>query len=1144
MAYAELSALSNFTFLEGASHPDEVVLQAAKLGMSGVAITDKNTLAGVVRGHDSAKNAGIRYAVGARLSFICGAPDLLVWPTDRKAYGRLTRLLTRGKRTAEKGECALTLADALEFGEGQLFALTPESPDEEGLQPTLVALLGAFPKAVRLAASWRFDGRDRARINRFAEIARTFRAPLLATNDVLYHAPERRILQDVIRCIRTHQSIEEAGRELEANAERHLKGPAEMARLFADHPEAIEETLAVADAARFSLDELRYEYPDETCDAGRTSQEELAHLTWQGAKERYPTGLPEKVRSMIEYELRLIGELNYAPYFLTVYDVVRAARARNILCQGRGSAANSAVCYCLGVTSVDPSKIDLLFERFVSAERNEPPDIDVDFEHERREEVIQYIYEKYGRHRAGIAATVITYRTRSAVREVGKVMGLSEDVISGLAKSTWGITDEGVERRQVADLGLDPNDMTIRKTLALTRELLGFPRHLSQHVGGFVITRGPLEEVVPIGNAAMDDRTFVEWDKDDLDALGIIKVDVLGLGMLSCIAKSFAMLREHYGVDLDLATVPAEEPEVYDMICRADTVGVFQIESRAQMSMLPRLRPRKFYDLVIEVAIVRPGPIQGDMVHPYLRRRRGEEKAEFPSKELEKVLGKTLGVPLFQEQAMKIAIVAAGFTPSEADQLRRAMATFRKAGTIQQFGRKLVQGMVERGYDASFAERCFKQIEGFGEYGFPESHAASFALLVYVSCWLKCHYPDIFAAALLNSQPMGFYAPAQIVRDAREHGVDILTPDINFSAWDSTLEDDARAEGFFPHVHPRYYPTRKDIRTRRAVRLGFRQIKGFTEEEAAAIVKGRRQSAIGNRQSEEGSALIRNRKHQRTLDETIEGVVAIDASPIADCRLPIAVLFDSVRDFWLRTRLPRAVLERLADADAFGSLGLSRRDALWAVKGLDPVRGDDILPLFAKDADLQHEEEARLPPMPLGEEVAYDYKSLKLSLKAHPIRFLRGKLNEARFLKTQEIVGVRNGAATRVAGLVLIRQRPGSAKGVIFATLEDETGVANIIVWPKTFERFRRIVLGARVLGVDGKLQREGDVIHIVAETLYDLTPALALLSEYHDEMDDGLARADEVARPAADARGVAALRSLRLKQRMEEILPGGRNFH
>ncbi len=1095
--YAELAALSNFSFLEGGSHPDEIVFEAARLGHEAVAIADVNTLAGIVRGHSAAKKAGLSYIVAARLRFTCGAPDLLCYPSDRAAYGRLCKLLTRGKRAALKGECHLTLDDALELGEGQLFAALPGASDHSGLGDALARLKSAFPNNLWLAAARAFDGGDRARLNRFAEIATKAGIPLLATNNVLYHRPERRPLQDVLHCIRTHQTVHEAGRGLQANAERHLKSPAEMARLFADHPAAVKETLHVLERARFSLDVLKYEYPDEVCGGGRTPQEELMHLTMIGARERYPNGVPEKVRAALDYELKLIASLSYAPYFLTVYDVVRAARERAILCQGRGSAANSSVCYCLGITSVDPSQIDLLFERFVSAERNEPPDIDVDFEHERREEVIQYIYEKYGRHRAGIAATVITYRTRSAVREVGKAMGLSEDVISALAKTVWGITETGILAPQVKELGLDPEDLTIRHTMRLANELIGFPRHLSQHSGGFVMTRGPLEEVIPIGNAAMADRTFVEWDKDDLDELGMIKVDVLALGMLTCIAKSFAMLRAHYGVDLTLATIPAEEPEVYDMICRADTIGVFQIESRAQMSMLPRLRPRKFYDLVIEVAIVRPGPIQGDMVHPYLRRRRGEEKVEFPSKDLEDVLGKTLGVPLFQEQAMKIAIVAAGFTPDEADGLRRAMATFRKAGTIHSFGEKLVNGMVARGYQKEFAERCFKQIEGFGEYGFPESHAASFALLVYVSCWLKCHYPDVFAAALVNSQPLGFYAPAQIVRDAKEHGVAVLPVDINLSCWDCTLEPDARDGGFFSHVHQRHAEMKKDIKTTRSVRLGFRQIKGFSEEDARTIKAAR---ANG---------------------------------------------YDSVRDFWLRTALPRSTLERLADADAFGSLGLTRRDALWAVKGLDPVKGGDLLPLFAHDADIQKEAEVSLPRMPLGEEVAYDYKALRLSLKGHPVRFLREKLSAAGYVRNEEIVRIRNGARIAASGLVLIRQRPGSAKGVIFATLEDETGITNIIIWPKVFERFRRIVLSARFLGVQGKLQREGEVIHIVAERLFDLTPSLSALSEYHAEMDDGLSRADEVKRePNEDPRAIGARRRAGVKKRMDAILPGGRNFH
>ncbi len=1091
-AYAELSAFSNFSFLRGASHPDELIFQAAKFGLAALGLCDVNTLAGVVRAHSAAKRVDFRLLVGARLRFSDDTPDINCYPADRAAYGRLCKLLTRGKRRALKGACEIYLDDALELGEGQLFALIPGEERPDHIIATLNKLNSAFAGNVWLAAQRRFRDDDRRRLNILAAAARRAQTPLLAVNDVLYHAPERRPLQDVLHCIRAHQTIAAAGRALEAHAERHLKPPQEMARLFADHPGALHETLHLAARARFSLDELRYEYPDEACGESATPQAELERLAWDGARKRYPQGAPAKVRAAIAHELALIRELDYAPYFLTVHDVVRYARSRGILCQGRGSAANSAVCYCLGVTSVDPARIDLLFERFISAERNEPPDIDVDFEHERREEVIQYIYEKYGRERAGIAATVITYRTRSAIRDVGKAMGLSEDLIGALASSGWGRHSAGVNAARLRELGLDEREATLKRALALTKALIGFPRHLSQHTGGFVMTRGPLEEVIPIGNAAMAERTFVEWDKDDLDALGMIKVDVLGLGMLTCIAKAFALLKRHYGVGHDLASIPAEEPAVYDMICRADTLGVFQIESRAQMSMLPRLKPRNFYDLVIEVAIVRPGPIQGDMVHPYLRRRDGLEKVEFPSEELHEVLGKTLGVPLFQEQAMKIAIVAAGFTPSQADGLRRAMATFRKSGTIHLYHDKMVKGMAARGYDPAFAERCFKQIEGFGEYGFPESHAASFALLVYVSCWLKCHYPDVFCAALINSQPMGFYQPAQIVRDAKEHGVEMRPVDVNRSFWDLTLEDGARGP-----VDARHAQGEADIRSARAVRLGFRQIKGFSSADAERIERRR------------GAG------------------------------------YDSVRDLWLRTGLSAAALERLAEADAFGSLGLSRRQALWAVKGLDKVKGDEQLPLFARHADLQREAEVRLPAMPPGEEVAYDYKAIKLSLKNHPVSFVRGWLDGAGYRRNETLRAMRNAARTRVCGLVLIRQRPGTARGVIFATIEDETGIANVIIWPKIYEHFRRIVLGARFLGVEGQLQREGEVIHVVARRLYDLTPKLAALSAHHGEMDDGLSRADEFKHPVnEDLRKGDLRRRIETAKHMRQILPGGRNFH
>lgn len=1089
--YAELSSISNFSFLRGASHPDELVLQAAGLGHSAIAIADINSFAGIVRGHIAAKKVGFSYIVGARLRFVDGTPDLLCYPENRAAYSRLCKLLTCGKLRAKKGVCRLTIADIFEAGEQQLFALVPDEYNDR-VDVCLNQLRSAFPENVWLAASRRFRDDDRAHLNRMAEAAQRACVPLLATNDVLYHSRKRRPLQDILHCIREGVSIHEAGRSLEANAERHLKPPCEMARLFDDHPQAIEETICLAERARFSLDELRYEYPEETSGESASPQEELERLSWIGAKARYPGGIPQKVRAAIEHELELIGELSYAPYFLTVHDVVKYARRENILCQGRGSAANSAVCYCLGITSVDPDKVDLLFERFVSAERGEPPDIDVDFEHERREEVIQYIYEKYGRHRAGITATVITYRARSAVRDVGKAFGLTEDVIANLAGSAWGWSSEGVKENDAREAGVDPNDSLVRQTMALTRELIGFPRHLSQHTGGFVITNGPLEELIPIGNAAMEDRTFIEWDKDDIDALGILKIDVLALGMLTCIAKSFAFMKMHYGIEHDLASLPPEEPGVYAMLCRGDSIGVFQVESRAQMAMLPRLRPSSFYDLVIEVAIVRPGPIQGNMVHPYLRRRNKEETIIYPSKDLEDVLGKTLGVPLFQEQVMKIAIVAGGFTPSEADQLRRAMATFRRAGTIHSFHDKLINGMVERGYDAEFAERCFKQIEGFGEYGFPESHAASFALLVYVSSWLKCHYPDVFCAALLNSLPMGFYAPAQIVRDAREHGVEVRHVDVNCSGWDSTLERASLGK-----ITARYVEMRDEIRTANAVRLGFREIKGIKKDDAKKIVACRGRG------------------------------------------------YDSLRQLWLKTKLSRAVLERLANADAFRSIGLDRRDALWAVRGLDPVKGDDCLSLFAHVSDIQNEAEVNLPSMPLGEHVAYDYKTIRLSLKAHPVSFVRTRLSVLKYIQASEMACCLNNARVSIAGLVTIRQRPGSAKGVVFLTLEDETAVANIIIWPKLFERFRSVIIGSRLLGVFGEVQREGEVIHLVARRLINLTSELSALSAYHSEMDPGLSRADEVKHPIADdARTTKLRRSAGAVSRMHDIIPKGRNFH
>jgi len=1121
--YFEFAAASNFSFLRGASHAEELMLQAAHIGLDGLGLTDRNSVAGVVRAHliKREQELTLAYHPGARLVFADGTPDILAYPRDRPAWGRLCRLLTRGNLRAEKGECILYREDLLAhidglelivmessswehpsppfLRKGVLPAARQDGPAQHPRAPQaglrlvanaekkatdLLALLReAAQGRVRLAATMLYRGNDRTRLVRRAVMTRQVGVPLIAVNDVLYHHPDRRELQDVLACIREHLTIDTAGRRLATNAERYLKPPAEMARLFRDTPEAIEQTAALDAALTFSLDELRYEYPQEMRAGFATPQDALVHLAWEGAAARYPNGIPDNVRQSLDHELALIGKLNYAPYFLTVHHIVGYARSQNILCQGRGSAANSAVCYCLRITDVDPRDGRLLFERFISSDRGEPPDIDVDFEHERREEVIQHIYEHYGRDHTGIAATVVSYRGRSAIREVGKVFGLSEDTIGALSSSIWGMGGGGVRTDEFARTGIDLNSPRMQKMRALAIEIQSFPRHLSQHVGGFVITRSRLDEVVPIGNGAMDDRTFVEWDKDDLDALGIIKVDVLGLGMLTCLRKAFELTEKHYGRSFrdeqkngqgffTLATIPKEDLAVYRMLQRADSLGVFQVESRAQMSMLPRLKPKEFYDLVIEVAIVRPGPIQGDMVHPYLRRRQGLEPVSYPSKELEAVLDKTLGVPLFQEQAMKIAIVAGGFTPGEADKLRRAMATFKRTGTIGMFKTKMIEGMVAKNYPRDFAERCFSQIEGFGEYGFPESHAASFALLVYASAWLKCRYPDVFAAALLNSQPMGFYAPAQIVRDLREHGVEVRPVDINHSHWDATLEPGPHAA---TRVHALHRDMAGDIRATHALRLGLRKIKGLSEEHGRRIVQNR------------GAG------------------------------------YASIRDLWLGTALPSHVIARLADADAFVSLGLNRRQALWAAKALGRV-GDkhDDLPLFRVAAappqapaqiSVPCEPAVRLPPMPLGEEVVNDYRFLELSLRSHPAGFLRPDLAERGIIRNEELRELPSGTRVSVSGLITIRQQPGSANGVIFMTIEDETAVANLIVWPKTFERFRPIIMGARYIAASGELQKESDVIHVVAARLDDLTALLARLTEDAPPIE-ALARADAVKRP------------------------------
>ena len=1072
-AYAELQITSNFGFLRGASHPAELVVQAQALGLAGLALTDRNSLAGIVRAHAQAKASDIRFLVGCRLDLVDGT-SLLCWPTDKPAYARLSSLLTHGKRLAAKGGCMLTLDDLLGHAEGQVLALLPPATPGAAFAELARRLRGQWGCRLYLALSHHHAGDDAQRLADLAGFARDAGIKPLATNDVHYHHPDRRPLQDVLTCIRAHRRITDAASLLFANAERHLKPPAEMARLFEDHPQALASTLEIVERCRFSLTELAYDYPVRADYDGRTPDEELAGRSFAGAGERYPGHLPAKVERQLRHELELIRQLRYAPYFLTVHDIVRFARSRGILCQGRGSAANSAVCYVLGITAVDPSRVDLLFERFVSAERDEPPDIDVDFEHERREEVIQWIYATYDRDHAALAATVVRYRAKSAMREVAKVMGLSVDVQDALSRTVWGYGREGLSEPALREAGLDVEDATLRRTLALARELMGFPRHLSQHVGGFVIAKSPLRELVPIENAAMPERTVVEWDKDDLDALRMLKIDVLALGMLTCIRKSFELLRAHHGIAFELATVPAEDAAVYEMLCAADSIGVFQVESRAQMSMLPRLRPRTFYDLVIEVAIVRPGPIQGDMVHPYLRRRDGQEPVVFPRPELAEVLGKTLGVPLFQEQAMKIAIVAAGFTPAEADGLRRSMAAFRRSGQIEQWHRKLVGGMVARGYEQSFAEACFKQIEGFGYYGFPESHSASFALLVYVSAWLKCHYPDVFCAAILNAQPMGFYAPAQLVRDAVDHGVEVRPVDVNYSHWDSTLEPRQR---------------RGPLMT--AVRLGLRQVKGLPAPEAVRIVTARL-------------------KPYRTLEELKR-----------------------------RAGLRRATMVRLAEADAFRSLGLDRRQALWVVQ----AHKDPALPLFehamaatpagSNLPPLEGSDEPwlELPAMGLGEHVLEDYATLRLSLKAHPLALLRDWLTRKRAITARDLWHADPGRRVTVCGLVLVRQRPGSAKGVIFATLEDETGFANLILWPNRFEQFRATVMTARLLAATGTLQREGRVIHVIAERLTDLTPSLRRLRDHAIDprtFDGAMSRADEFRREPREPK---------------DAMPDGRNF-
>ena len=1118
MRYAELAVTTNFTFLTGASHPEEMVERAAALGLDAIAITDRNSLAGVVRAYARLKalkkeaipvkrgvthedvrawaktlrirkdpsgrqdapdpqepNPDIDFVpltipkliVGARLVMVDAQADWIALPTDLESYGRLCRLLSMGKRRARKGECLLHLYDLHEWGDGLILLALPHDP----LAPPeseIGDMAKRFGSDVHVAIAPRYDGRDRGRFDRLSKTASRTGAPLVAVSDAMMHRARRRRLADVMTCLREKCTIDSIGNRALPNAERRLRSPAEMARVFCDYPDALARTNAIAARCTFDLGDLRYEYPDEIA-KGERPQSRLLRLTENGIRWRWPQGIPSNLKATVDKELRLIERLDYAPYFLTVHDIVAFARSRDILCQGRGSAANSVVCYALGITEVDPKLISAVFERFVSEARGEPPDIDVDFEHERREEVIQYIYERYGRHRAGLCATVIHFRAHAAMREVGKVMGLSEDVIAAMASQVWGWSSDGVPDSQVRELGLDPTNRRLRQTLDLVHEIIGFPRHLSQHVGGFVITRKRLDEYVPIENAAMADRTVVEWDKDDIETLGMMKVDVLALGMLTCMRKTFDLLRQHVGTSYTLATLPKEDEAVYAMLQEGDSLGVFQVESRAQMNFLPRMKPATFYDLVIEVAIVRPGPIQGDMVHPYLRRRNGEEQVEYVKDELKAVLEKTLGVPLFQEQAMQIAMVAAKFTADEADGLRRAMATFRKTGTIQNYGHIFVERMVARDYPRDFAERVFRQIEGFGEYGFPESHAASFALLVYASSWMKCHHPAVFTCALLNSQPMGFYAPAQIVRDAREHGVDVRPVCINASSWDCTLE---------PHGNAL------------ALRLGFRVIKGIGEEAALALV-GRR----GNG-------------------------------------------FPDIESVWRLGEAHPRLLTRLAEADAFSGLGYTRRDALWEVKA---IRAPKQLPLFAGDIEGEGivEPPVALPPMSRGEEVVEDYVATRLSLREHPLALLRPSLG-AWTVTAQEQGTTADGTPLIIAGLVVTRQRPGTASGVIFLTLEDETGVVNVVVWPKTYERFRRAVIAGRLLRVSGKLQREGIVTHLIAWRIEDLSPLLDRLGET-GTIDISSTRADETKRPVLQSRPTPRARHPR--EQAKSLFPS-RDFH
>ncbi len=1043
--YAELQVSTHFSFLRGASSCDELFAQAKQLGLAAVGITDRNSLAGMVRALVASEEYGVRLVVGCRLDLSDGT-SLLVYPTDRAAYSRLCRLLSIGKSRGGKGKCILHWPDVEAWADGLLAILVPDQADDFTIL-ALRRIKALFGDRAYISLMLRRRPNDALRLYELAQMAAEHGVATVITNDVLFHHPERRPLQDVMTCVRHNCTVDELGFRRQRYADRHLKGPAQIARHYEAYTDAVARTLEIVDRCRYSLRELTYQYPEERMLTGMSALDALRHYVRDGAAQRYPDGVPDKVHKLIEHELDLIGQLNYAPYFLTVFSIVRFARSKGILCQGRGSAANSTVCYVLGITSIDPTLHDLLFERFVSMERNEPPDIDVDFEHERREEVIQWIYETYGRERAALTAVVTRYRTRGALRDVGKAMGFSEDMIRALSSQVHAWHRGGLGETELKACGLNIHDHRVRVALELAQELEGTPRHLSQHPGGFVLTHDRLDDLVPIEPATMANRQVIEWDKDDIDVLRFMKMDCLGLGMLTCLQKSFDLLADHKAQRLDLASIPVEDERTYEMIRRADTLGVFQIESRAQMAMLPRIKPRTFYDLVVEVAIVRPGPIQGDMVHPYLRRREGKEKVVYPRPELERVLGKTLGVPLFQEQAMRVAIECAGFTPGEADQLRRAMATFKFTGGVSKFRTKLIEGMVAHGYPRDFAERTFQQLEGFGSYGFPESHAASFALLAYASSWVKCWHPDVFCCALLNSQPMGFYQPAQIVRCAQEHGVDVRPVDINASRWDCTLEPTTKANAF-------------------AVRLGFRLVKGLANKHAATIVAQRMDTP-----------------------------------------------YRSLEDLWRRSGVPTPILVRLANADVYrASLGVVRRDALWKLQGLK----DKPLPLFEAamargEAVVELNEPAvTLRPMTEGAQVVADYSHVGLTLRDHPVSFIRDDLTAMGIVSCQAATDTPDGRFIRTAGIVLVRQQPGSASGVIFITAEDETGIVNVVVWPKIWEAYRHVGLRATLLQINGTIQREGQVVHLIARSLDDLSGVLAKVGDRNAALVAPLSRADE----------------------------------